>query len=140
MGDSSLESQVELTDEANDLNLGRSKRANATRRRHPSTVFPDLTVNTISEKEKSKAELVVLASDVNSAEYKALVTAITKEGKTALINVDSKEILGTWCGLSKIDEEGEVVKARACGCVGLKSIPNNDAGNKVKAFIQTNQA
>merc|ERR1712088_687766 len=125
-----------------------SKRANATRRRHPSTVFPDLTVNTISEKEKSKAELtlttmeqtdiqssistakarrdLVLASDVNSAEYKALVTAITKEGKTALINVDSKEILGTWCGLSKIDEEGEVVKARACGCVGLKSIPNND--------------
>jgi len=87
-----------------------------------------------------QAELVVLASDVNSAEYKALVTAITKEGKTALINVDSKEILGTWCGLSKIDEEGEVVKARPCGCVGLKSIPNNDAGNKVKAFIQTNQA
>ena len=31
-----------------------------------------------------QAELVVLASDVNSAEYKALVTAITKEGKTAL--------------------------------------------------------
>jgi len=86
------------------------------------------------------AELVILASDVNSAEYKSLVTAISKEAKTALINVDSKEILGTWCGLSKIDEEGEVVKARPCGCVGLKSIPNNDAGNKVKAFIQTNQA
>merc|ERR1712088_872986 len=122
-----------------------SKRANATRRRHPSTVFPDLTVNTISEKEKSKAELTLTTmeqTDIQSSisTAKARVTAITKEGKTALINVDSKEILGTWCGLSKIDEEGEVVKARACGCVGLKSIPNNDAGNKVKAFIQTNQA
>merc|ERR1712088_552989 len=135
-----------------------SKRANATRRRHPSTVFPDLTVNTISEKEKSKAELTLttmeqtdIQSSISTAKARRDLVMGLKEtvrlvaaGQAELVvlasDVDSKEILGTWCGLSKIDEEGEVVKARACGCVGLKSIPNNDAGNKVKAFIQTNQA
>lgn len=86
------------------------------------------------------AELVIMASDVNSAEYKSLIDAIARESKTPLINVDSKEILGTWCGLSKTDEEGEVTKARPCGVVALKTIPNSAAGEKLKQFIQSNQA
>lgn len=86
------------------------------------------------------AELVILASDVNEAQYKALVEALARENKTALINVDSKEILGTWAGLSKIDEEGEVVKARPCGVLALKAIPSSAAGEKLKAYIQANQA
>jgi len=89
---------------------------------------------------QGQAELVILASDVNEAQYKALVEAISRENKTALINVDSKEILGTWAGLSKIDEEGEVVKARSCGVLALKAIPSSAAGEKLKAYIQANQA
>lgn len=89
---------------------------------------------------QGQAELVILASDVNEPQYKALIEAISRENKTALINVDSKEILGNWAGLSKFDDEGEVVKARPCGVLALKSIPNSAAGEKLKAYIQANQA
>jgi len=89
---------------------------------------------------QGQAELVILASDVNEPQYKALIEAISRENKTALINVDSKEILGNWAGLSKFDDEGEVVKARPCGVLALKSIPSSAAGEKLKAYIQANQA
>ena len=84
---------------------------------------------------QGNAEVVFLATDVNEKEYKNLIEAICKEQKTALINVDSKEILGQWCGLSKIDDEGEVVRARSCGVVAIKKIPGTEAGEKLKAFI-----
>jgi len=84
-----------------------------------------------------QAEVVFLAGDVNNAEYKTLVEAICKESKVPLINVDSKEILGQWAGLAKIDEEGEVTKARACGCVSVRRIPAGPSGEKLKAFIST---
>ena len=81
------------------------------------------------------AEVVFLATDVNEKEFINLIENLCKEQKTALINVDSKEILGQWCGLSKIDDEGEVVRARACGVVAIKKIPSTEAGEKLKAFI-----
>lgn len=89
---------------------------------------------------QGQAEVVFLASDVGEAAYKTLVEAICRENKTALINVDSKEILGQWAGLSKLDEEGEVVKARSCGAVSVKRIPSSPEGEKLKAFIAANQA
>jgi len=89
---------------------------------------------------ENKSAAVFLASDVGEAQYKALVEAICRENKTALINVDSKEILGQWCGLAKVDEEGEVVKARSCGAVSLRSVPATPSGEKLKAFIAANQA
>jgi len=85
---------------------------------------------------QGNAECVFLATDVNEKEYKALIEGICREQKTALINVDSKEILGQWCGLSKIDEEGEVVRSRSCGVVALRKIPGSEAGQKLKAFIE----
>lgn len=87
-----------------------------------------------------QAEVCLLAKDVNEKEYTALIEALTRENKTALINVDSKETLGTWAGLTKIDEEGEVVKARSTGVLVLKSIPSSAAGEKLRAYIQANQA
>lgn len=84
---------------------------------------------------QGNAECVFLATDVNEKEYKSLVEGICREQKTALINVDSKEILGQWCGLSKIDDEGEVVRARSCGVVAIRRIPASEAGEKLKAFI-----
>jgi small subunit ribosomal protein S12e len=89
---------------------------------------------------QGKSACVFLANDVGEAQYKALVEAICRENKTALINVDSKEILGQWCGLAKLDEEGEVVKARSCGCVSIKQLPNSPAGEKLKEFIKTASA
>jgi len=83
---------------------------------------------------------VFLSSDVSEAAYKSLVEAICKENKTALISVDSKELLGQWCGLAKVDDEGEVVKARSCGAVSLKSLPNTPSGEKLREFIKANSA
>jgi len=85
---------------------------------------------------QGNAECVFLATDVNEKEYKTLIEGICKEQKTALINVDSKEILGQWCGLSKIDEEGEVVRSRSCGVIALRKLPGTEAGQKLKAFIE----
>lgn len=95
---------------------------------------------TVRSVAQGTSSLVFLASDVGEAQYKALVTAICKENKTPLINVDSKEILGQWCGLAKLDEEGEVVKARSTGCISLKTIPNSPSGEKLKEFIKASQA
>lgn len=89
---------------------------------------------------QGNSEVLFLAGDVSEAAYKQLVEAICRENKTPLINVDSKEILGQWCGLAKLDEEGEVVKARSCGVVSVKRIPAGPSGDKLKAFIQENQA
>lgn len=88
---------------------------------------------------QGKSACVFLATDVNEAQYKALVEAICRENKTALIQVDSKELLGQWCGLAKLDEEGEVAKARSCGCVSIRTLPNSPAGEKLKEFIKINQ-
>lgn len=89
---------------------------------------------------QGQSAVVFLASDVGEKPYKDLIEAICRENKTALINVDSKEILGQWCGLAKVDEEGEVVKARSCGCVSIRLLPNSPAGEKLKDFIKNNQA
>ena len=89
---------------------------------------------------QGQSALVFLASDVGEAQYKSLVEAICRENSTALIKVDSKELLGQWCGLAKLDEEGEVAKARSCGVCSLRSIPNSPAGEKIKTFVSANQA
>jgi len=89
---------------------------------------------------EGKSACVFLSSDVSEKQYKALVEAICREQKTPLINVDDKNILGQWCGLAKVDEEGEVVKARGCGCVSLKTLPASPSGEKLKAYIAANQA
>jgi small subunit ribosomal protein S12e len=89
---------------------------------------------------QGSSEVVFLAGDVGEAQYKSLVEAICRENKTPLVNVDSKEILGQWCGLAKLDEEGEVVKARSCGVVSIRKIPGGPSGEKLKAFIQASSA
>jgi len=85
--------------------------------------------------EQGGIELCLLANDVNDDAYKSLIEALASETKTALIKVDSKDLLGEWAGLAKMDEEGNVAKARPCGVVAIKHIPNGPSGEKVKAYI-----
>lgn len=87
-----------------------------------------------------QAQLVFLASDVNEKQYLAVIESACNENKTPLIKVDSKTLLGQWCGLARIDEEGEVIKARACGTCSLKQIPAGPSGDKVREFIAANSA
>jgi len=86
------------------------------------------------------ATVVFLADDTSEQAIKDLIEAGCRESKVPLIKVDSKETLGKWAGLAKIDDEGEVVKARSASCVGLSRIPVGPAGEKLKAFIEANQA
>jgi len=84
---------------------------------------------------QGNAAACLLASDVSEKEYKAVIEGLCRENKTPLLNVDSKEILGQWCGLSKVDDEGEVVRSRSCGVMAIRVIPNSEAGNKLKESL-----
>jgi len=87
--------------------------------------------------EQGGVKLCLLANDVNDDSYKKLIEALSGETRTALVKVDSKELLGEWAGLAKIDEEGNVTKQRPCGCIAIKTLPAGPSGEKVKAFLAT---
>jgi len=84
---------------------------------------------------QGNAAACLLATDVSEKEYKAVIEGLCKENKTPLLNVDSKETLGLWCGLSRVDDEGEVTRSRSCGVMAIKTIPNTEAGNKFKEAL-----
>ena len=46
----------------------------------------------------------------------AAVRALCEEGGIHLIMVDTGKQLGEWCGLCKIDSEGEAQKVVRCSC------------------------
>jgi len=85
--------------------------------------------------EQGNAAVCISAQDHTEKNAMNLVEALCGENKTPLIKVDKKELLGEWAGLAKLDEEGNVAKARPCGCLAIRSIPAGPAGEKVKAFI-----
>eukprot|EP00616_Rhizochromulina_sp_CCMP1243_P017456 CAMPEP_0118973482 /NCGR_PEP_ID=MMETSP1173-20130426/10236_1 /TAXON_ID=1034831 /ORGANISM="Rhizochromulina marina cf, Strain CCMP1243" /LENGTH=150 /DNA_ID=CAMNT_0006923149 /DNA_START=51 /DNA_END=503 /DNA_ORIENTATION=+ len=61
-------------------------------------------------------KLCCLASDCDSKEYTTLVRALCEEGSVHLVTVDTGKQLGEWCGLCKIDENGEATKVVRCSC------------------------
>ena len=62
------------------------------------------------------AKLCCLAKDCDNPEYTKLVRALCEEGGVNLVMVDTGKQLGEWCGLCKIDEEGEATKVVRCSC------------------------
>ncbi len=56
------------------------------------------------------ARLCLLAADCDNPEYVKLIKALCGT-KVALLEIESREVLGQWCGLTKFNEEGEVRKA-----------------------------
>merc|ERR1712160_213851 len=61
--------------------------------------------------DRRSARLCCLAKDCENEEYKKLIRALCAEGEVSVIMVDSGKDLGAWCGLAKLDADGEVKKS-----------------------------
>jgi small subunit ribosomal protein S12e len=56
------------------------------------------------------ARLCLLAGDCENPEYTKLIKALCDASKIHLLEIESRALLGEWCGLVKRDEEGAVRK------------------------------
>ena len=70
----------------------------------------------VREIEREGAQLVVLSENCDQGDYKKLIEALCHEKNVNLMTVPDKMQLGEWCGLCKIDEEGEATKVVGCSC------------------------
>mmetsp|Transcript_1830 Transcript_1830/g.6321 ORF Transcript_1830/g.6321 Transcript_1830/m.6321 type:complete len:151 (-) Transcript_1830:58-510(-) len=76
--------------------------------------------------DRGQGRLCCLAKDCDNEEYSRLVQALVDESNARaaqqgvppchLVMVDSGTELGEWCGLVKLDAEGELRKAVRCSC------------------------
>ena len=56
------------------------------------------------------ARLCCLAADCDNTEIVTLIKALCASSKIPLLEIETREKLGQWCGLFKLNEEGEVSK------------------------------
>ena len=82
---------------------------------HAAQLFPRLLSPHRCAKvlDKRVARLCVLASNCDVDAYKKLVKALCESNNIPIIEVDTHQKLGEWCGLCKLDSEG---KARKVCC------------------------
>merc|ERR1712086_894537 len=79
--------------------------------------------------DRRSARLCCLAKDCENEEYKKLIRALCAEGEVSVIMVDSGKDLGAWCGLAKLDADGEVKKAVRTSCAVI-----TDFGEETRAL------
>merc|ERR1712232_98608 len=79
--------------------------------------------------DKRSARLCCLAKDCENEEYKKLIRALCAEGEVSVIMVDSGKDPGAWCGLAKLDADGEVKKAVRTSCAVI-----TDFGEETRAL------
>ncbi|CAD2219541.1 small subunit ribosomal protein S12e [Angomonas deanei] len=70
--------------------------------------------------DKRNVHLAVLADDCDDEEYKKLVTALAKQGNIDLINVESREKLAEWAGLSRVKPASGETKIVKCSCIAIR--------------------
>ena len=67
--------------------------------------------------ESGKSRLCCLAEDIDAdVGYAKIIRALCEEQNVSLVMVPEGKKLGEWCGLCKIDEEGEATKVVGCSC------------------------
>lgn len=91
--------------------------------------------------DRHSAKLCVLARDVDSDEYKTLVTALCKEGSVPLLYIETREKLGEYVGLAKMDKEGNLRgKVQKCSVAVVTDFGEESREyHKLQEFIAKSQ-
>ena len=68
--------------------------------------------------DRKDAHLCILATNCDDPKYKKLITALAKQNKIPLIEIEDRNMLGEWLGQCKYDKEGQARHIRgASSCV-----------------------
>ena len=67
-----------------------------------------------------QAYLCILATDCDDPKYKKTITALAKQNKIPLIEVESRQELGEWLGQCKYDKAGVARKVRGASSAAIK--------------------
>ena len=78
--------------------------------------------------ERGDCQLVVLAKDCNQNDYKKLVEALARKHNVDIVEVPKNTQLGEWCGLCKIDAEGNPRKVVKCSMAVVKDYGEDSEG------------
>merc|ERR1711937_661188 len=70
--------------------------------------------------DKKDAHLVILASNCEDSMYKKLITALAKQNKIPLLEVDSRQELGECLGQCKYDKAGVPRKIKGASSCAIK--------------------
>merc|ERR1711937_531911 len=70
--------------------------------------------------DRKDCQLCVLATDCDDPKYKKLISALAKQNKIPLIEVDSRKDLGEWVGQCKYDKAGAAKKVKGASSLVIK--------------------
>ena len=90
--------------------------------------------------DRKEAHLCVLAKDCDDPKYRKLISALAKQNKIPLIEVESREELGEWVGQCKYDKEGVAKKIRGASSLVIKDWgESSEAHTYIDDYIQKHQ-
>merc|ERR1719387_2044765 len=91
--------------------------------------------------DRKDALLCVLATDCEDAKYVKLITALAKQRDIPLIEIDSRQELGEWCGQCKYDKAGVPVKIKGASSCVIKDYGETiEAHSFIEDYIAKNKA
>ena len=87
--------------------------------------------------DRKDAYLCILAKDCDDPKYKKLITALAKQNKVPLIEVDSRQDLGLWLGQCKYDKDGVPRKTKGASSCAIKDYgETSDALSFLEQYIK----
>jgi small subunit ribosomal protein S12e len=87
--------------------------------------------------DRKDAYLCILAKDCDDPKYKKLITALAKQNKIPLIEIDSRTDLGMWLGQCKYDKDGVPRKTKGASSCAIKDYgETSDALSFLEQYIK----